>query len=32
MSDGTNHISHLVIDGVSKKLNIAIQNSNDQHV
>jgi len=32
LPDGTNHISNLVIDGVSKQLNIAIQNSNYQHV
>jgi hypothetical protein len=32
LSDGTNHVSNLVIDGVSKQMNIAIQNSNYQHV
>ena len=32
LPDGTNHISNLVIDGVSKQLNIAIQNTNYQHV
>jgi hypothetical protein len=32
LPDGTNHVSNLVIDGVSKKLNIAIQNGNYQHV
>jgi len=32
LPDGTNHISTLVIDGVSKQLNIGIQNSNYQHV
>ncbi len=32
LPDGTNHISNLVIDGVSKQLNIAIQNANYQHV
>jgi hypothetical protein len=32
LPDGTNHISNLVIDGVSKQLNIAIQNSAYQHV
>ncbi len=32
LPDGTNHISNMVIDGVSKQLNIAIQNSNYQHV
>ena len=30
LRDGTNHISNLIIDGVSKQLNIAIQNSNYQ--
>jgi hypothetical protein len=32
LPDGTNHISNLVIDGSGKQLNIAIQNSNYQHV
>jgi hypothetical protein len=32
LPDGTNHVSNLVIDGVSKQLNIAIQNGNYQHV
>ncbi len=32
LPDGTNHISSLVIDGVSKQLNVAIQNANYQHV
>ena len=32
LSDGTNHISNIVIDGVSKQLNVAIQNSNYQHL
>ncbi|HSZ63483.1 MAG TPA: hypothetical protein VK828_16910 [Terriglobales bacterium] len=32
LPDGTNHVSTLAIDGVSKKMNIAIQNSNYQHV
>ena len=32
LPDGTNHVSNLVIDGVSKQMNIAIQNSNYQHV
>jgi hypothetical protein len=32
LPDGTNHISNMVIDGVSKQLNIAIQNSNYQHL
>lgn len=32
LPDGTNHVDSLVIDGVSKKLNVATQNSNYQHV
>ena len=32
LPDGTNHISNMVIDGVSKQLNVAIQNSNYQHL
>jgi len=32
LPDGTNHVSSMVLDGVSKHLNIAIQNSNYQHV
>ena len=32
LPDGTNHVSNLVIDGVSKQLNVAIQNSGYQHV
>jgi len=32
LPDGTNHISNMVIDGVSKQLNIAVQNSNYQHL
>jgi len=32
LPDGTNHISKMVIDGVSKQLNIATQNSNYQHL
>jgi hypothetical protein len=32
LPDGTNHVSNLVIDGISKQLNIAIQNTNYQHV
>ena len=32
LPDGTNHISGMTIDGVSKQLNIAIQNSNYQHL
>jgi hypothetical protein len=32
LPDGTNHASNTVIDGVSKQLNIAMQNSNYQHL
>jgi hypothetical protein len=32
LPDGTNHVANLVIDGVSKQMNIAIQNANYQHV
>jgi hypothetical protein len=32
LPDGTNHVSSMVIDGVSKQLNIATQNSNYQHL
>ena len=32
LPDGTNHVSNLVIDGSGKQMNIAIQNSNYQHV
>ena len=32
LPDGTNHVSSLVIDGVSKQLNVAIKNSNYQHL
>ncbi len=32
LPDGTNHWSNMVLDGVSKQLNIAIANSNYQHV
>jgi hypothetical protein len=32
LPDGTNHVSNLVIDGVSKQLNVATQNSNYQHL
>ncbi|MGA9587556.1 MAG: hypothetical protein WBQ95_19655 [Terracidiphilus sp.] len=32
LPDGTNHIDSVVIDGVSKQLNVAIQNSNYGHV
>jgi Tfp pilus assembly protein PilW len=32
LPDGTNHWSKMVLDGVSKQLNIAIANSNYQHV
>jgi hypothetical protein len=32
LSDGTNHVSGMVIDGVSKQLNIATHNSDYQHL
>jgi hypothetical protein len=32
LPDGTNHVDGMVMDGVSKQLNIATQNSNYQHV
>jgi hypothetical protein len=32
LPDGTNHVASVVMDGVSKHLNIATQNSNYQHV
>ena len=32
LPDGTNHVDSVVMDGVSKQLNIATQNSNYQHV
>lgn len=32
LPDGTNHVSNLEIDGVSKKMNVAIQNSNYQRL
>jgi hypothetical protein len=32
LPDGTNHVSNLVIDGVSKQLNVATQNSNYSHL
>jgi hypothetical protein len=32
LPNGPNHVSSMVIDGVSKQLNIAIQNSNYQHL
>jgi hypothetical protein len=32
LPDGTSHVSGMVIDGVSKELNIATQNSNYQHL
>ena len=32
LPDGTNHVSNLVIDGASKQLNVAIQNSNYRHL
>jgi hypothetical protein len=30
--NGPNHVSSMVIDGVSKQLNVATQNSNYQHL
>jgi hypothetical protein len=32
LPDGTSHVSNVVVNGVSKKLNIAIQNSQYQHL
>jgi hypothetical protein len=32
LPDGTSHVSNVMVDGVSKKLNIAIQNSQYQHL
>jgi hypothetical protein len=32
LPDGTNHVSNLIVDGVKKQLNVAIQNSNYQHL
>jgi len=32
LPDGTNHVSSVVIDGVSKQMNVATQNSNYQHL
>jgi hypothetical protein len=32
LPNGPNHVSNMAIDGVSKQLNIAIQNSNYQHL
>lgn len=32
LPDGTNHVAGMVIDGVSKQLNVATQNSNYQHL
>jgi hypothetical protein len=32
LPDGTNHVSGLVVDGASKQLNVATQNSNYQHL
>ena len=32
LPDGTNHVSNVVMDGVSKQLNIATQNANYQHL
>jgi hypothetical protein len=31
LPDGTNHVSNMVIDGVSKQLNVAVEDSNYQH-
>jgi hypothetical protein len=32
LPDGTNHVSNLMMDGVSKHMNVAIQNSNYRHL
>jgi hypothetical protein len=32
LPDGTSHVSNVIMDGVSKQLNIATQNSNYQHL
>jgi hypothetical protein len=32
LPDGTNHVSNMVINGVSKQLNVAVQNSNYKHL
>jgi hypothetical protein len=32
LPDGTNHVASVVVDGVKKQLNVAIQNSNYQHL
>jgi hypothetical protein len=32
LPDGTNHVDGVVMDGVSKRLNVATQNSNYLHV
>jgi hypothetical protein len=32
LPDGTNYVSNMVIDGVSKQLNVAVQNSNYRHL
>jgi hypothetical protein len=32
LPDGTNHVTSVVVNGVSKQLNVAIQNSNYQHL
>ena len=32
LPDGSNQVSNMVIDGVSKQMNIAVQNSNYQHL
>jgi hypothetical protein len=32
LPNGPNHVASMVIDGVSKQLNVATQNSNYQHL
>jgi hypothetical protein len=32
LPDGTNHVSNVVVDGVSKQMMIAIDNSSYQHL
>jgi hypothetical protein len=32
LSDGTNHVSNVVVNGVSKKMTVAIENSSYQHL
>jgi hypothetical protein len=32
LPDGTNHVSNLIVDGVKKQMNVAIQNSNYRHL